>query len=97
MGSVVECGEEAELENENLIETFKYVCDGILVSLIGLVGVLGNVTSIVVLARPRLRDCFHRLLLALGEQNTIKTVNDYKRIDHLPQSIYLCNLMSVSL
>jgi len=104
MGSVVECGEEAELENENLIETFKYVCDGILVSLIGLVGVLGNVTSIVVLARPRLRDCFHRLLLALGNQNklkSIKTLNDHKRMDHLPQSISfwsinLCNQSKVT-
>ena len=61
---VSECGDE--LEDEKLVETFKYVCDGILVSLVGLVGVIGNLTSLFVLSRPKLRDAFHNLLFALG-------------------------------
>ena len=40
------------------VESYKYVCDGILVSLVGLVGVLGNVTAFLVLSRYR--NCYQR-------------------------------------
>ena len=42
-----------------------YWCDGVLVSVIGAVGLLGNLMAIVVLSRKNIRDLFHRLLLAL--------------------------------
>ena len=41
-------------------------CDGVLVSVIGAVGLLGNCMAIFVLARKDIRDLFHRLLLALA-------------------------------
>jgi len=45
---------------------YKYYCDGILVSIIGCLGVLGNLFSIFVLSKPKLQDCFHQLLIALA-------------------------------
>jgi hypothetical protein len=46
------------------VESYKYVCDGILVSLVGLVGVLGNVTAFLVLSRYRNHQRPHTKRLA---------------------------------
>ena len=67
---------------------YKYICDGLLVSIIGCLGILskfqwntfvfdsnclisGNLFSIYVLSKPKLQDCFHRLLIALACFDTI--------------------------
>ena len=39
---------------------YKYICDGLLVSIIGSLGLLGNLISCLVLTKPKLRDCFHQ-------------------------------------
>jgi len=57
------CGEMIE---NTIVNTYKYYCDGILVFIIGLVGIIGNICSILVLSRPKLQDCFHQLLIALA-------------------------------
>ena len=57
------CG---ELTENSTVDFYKYYCDGVLVLTIGLVGILGNICSILVLSRPRLQDCFHQLLIALA-------------------------------
>jgi len=59
---------EGELQ---VVEGYKYICDGVLVSIIGLIGVLGNLCAVLVLARPKLRDCFHQLLIALAFFDTL--------------------------
>lgn len=66
-----ECGVDPLGGDEKLVEEFKYYCEGILVSIVGCIGVLGNVTSLFVLSRPKLRDCFHNLLFALACFDTI--------------------------
>jgi len=58
------CGEE--FSYDFTVINYKYICDGLLVSIIGCLGVLGNLFSIYVLSKPKLRDCFHQLLLALA-------------------------------
>jgi len=68
----LECG--GEKADDKLVETFKFVCEGVLVAVIGLVGVIGNVLSLIVLSKPRLRDAFHNLLFALACFDTIYIV-----------------------
>jgi len=51
--------------NETVIN-LKYYCDGLLVSIIGCLGLIGNLIAVIVLARPKIQDCFHQLLLALA-------------------------------
>lgn len=45
---------------------YQYWFDGVLVSVIAVVGFVGNLLAIIVLSRPKLRDVFHQLLLALA-------------------------------
>jgi len=57
------CGESTENSTVNF---YKYYCGGVLVLTIGLIGILGDICSILVLSRPKLQDCFHQLLIALA-------------------------------
>jgi len=70
---MLECGGDSPGDDQ-LVESFKYIADGILVSLVGTIGVLGNISSLLVLSRPRLRDCFHNLLFALACFDTLYIV-----------------------
>jgi len=65
------CGEERSIEETEVVEWYKYTCDGILVSVIGLIGIIGNICAVLVLARPKLKDCFHQLLIALAFFDTL--------------------------
>lgn len=58
-------------QDPSVVEKFSYICDGILVFMIGLIGIIGNVISVLVLLRPKLRDCFHQLLIALAFFDTL--------------------------
>jgi len=55
------CGEERSIEETEVVEWYKYTCDGILVSVIGLIGIIGNICAVLVLVRPKLKDCFHQI------------------------------------
>lgn len=46
--------------------TYRFWFEGVLVSVISLIGLVGNLLAVVVLSRPKLRDVFHQLLLALA-------------------------------
>jgi len=59
-----DCG--TDFSNDATVINFKYYCDGLLISVVGCLGLIGNLIAVIVLARPRLRDCFHQLLLALA-------------------------------
>jgi len=60
--------------DDPVVLNYKYICDGVLVSIIGCLGVLGNIISLRVLSKPKLRDCFHQLLLALACFDTVYIV-----------------------
>ncbi len=46
---------------------YRFWCTGVLVSIVALVGLVGNLLAMVVLSRPKLRDdVFHQLLFALA-------------------------------
>eukprot|EP00096_Caligus_rogercresseyi_P007746 TRINITY_DN25769_c0_g1_i1.p1 TRINITY_DN25769_c0_g1~~TRINITY_DN25769_c0_g1_i1.p1 ORF type:complete len:392 (+),score=106.63 TRINITY_DN25769_c0_g1_i1:125-1300(+) len=48
------------------VKIYGFWFDGVLLSIVGLFGLVGNILSLVVLSRPKLRDVFHRLLSALA-------------------------------
>ena len=48
------------------VSLYKFWCDGVLVSVVAVVGFVGNLMALVVLSRPKLRDVFHQLLFALA-------------------------------
>ena len=59
-----DCG--TDFSEDATVINFKYYCDGLLISVVGCLGLVGNLIAVIVLARPKLRDCFHQLLLALA-------------------------------
>jgi len=62
------CGEPAQVDD------FKWWCDGLLVSIVGTIGFVGNTLALIVLSRPSLRDVFHQLLFALACFDTLYIV-----------------------
>lgn len=62
------CGKPAQVDD------FKWWCDGLLVSIVGTIGFVGNTLALIVLSRPSLRDVFHQLLFALACFDTLYIV-----------------------
>eukprot|EP00090_Calanus_glacialis_P018966 TRINITY_DN29289_c0_g1_i1.p1 TRINITY_DN29289_c0_g1~~TRINITY_DN29289_c0_g1_i1.p1 ORF type:complete len:381 (-),score=37.07 TRINITY_DN29289_c0_g1_i1:225-1367(-) len=60
--------------DDPVVVNYKYICDGLLVSIIGCLGVMGNIISLLVLSKPKLKDCFHQLLFALACFDTVYIV-----------------------
>ena len=56
---------------EDLPPQYSYYIDGILVTIFSILGLLGNTFTLVVLSRPSLKDCFHKLLAVLACFDTI--------------------------
>lgn len=63
-----------EFSNETLITsspTFDFWCNGILLNLIGMIGILGNSLSLIILSRPQMRSSINYLLIALARCDVI--------------------------
>lgn len=54
-----ECGNY----DPDYIAPYRLWCDGVLVSVVACVGLVGNILALVVLSRPRLRDVFHQVII----------------------------------
>ena len=52
---------------------FQWITEGVLISVIGSIGLLGNIISVAIFGRQRVQRLFHRLLLTLA---AFDTVND---------------------
>lgn len=50
---------------------FDFWCSGILINLIGMVGILGNSLSLIILSRPQMRSSINYLLIALARCDII--------------------------
>ena len=57
--------------DDPLVLNYKFICDGLLVSIIGFLGIFGNLACLLVLSQPKLRDCFHQLLFTLSCFDTV--------------------------
>ena len=44
----------------------RFYCEGVSISILGILGIFGNLLALVVLSRPKLRDIFHQLLFAVA-------------------------------
>ena len=68
---VLDCGPDPSNVTMAIVQNFRYYFDGVLVSIFGFIGIIGNILTIIVLMRPKFKDCFHKLLLALACYDTI--------------------------
>ena len=56
-------------EYERWLATFadpRFYCEGVSISVLGILGIFGNLLALIVLSRPNLRDVFHQLLFAVA-------------------------------
>lgn len=53
------------------ISEFDFWCSGILINLVGMVGILGNSLSLIILSRPQMRSSINYLLIALARCDII--------------------------
>lgn len=53
------------------ITAFDFWCSGILINLIGMIGILGNSLSLIILSRPQMRSSINYLLIALARCDII--------------------------
>ena len=60
------------------LRPYTFWFDGVLVSVIAIIGFVGNLLALIVLSRPKLRDVFHQLLLALVRLPRV----DFRRNHH---------------
>ena len=44
----------------------RFYCEGVSISVLGIIGLFGNLLALIVLSRPNLRDVFHQLLFAVA-------------------------------
>ena len=50
----------------NSIVDPRFYCEGVSISVIGILGLFGNLLALIVLSKPNLRDVFHQLLFAVA-------------------------------
>lgn len=63
--------DNATLPSTAWITTFDFWCCGILINLIGMIGILGNSLSLIILSRPQMRSSINYLLIALARCDII--------------------------
>lgn len=64
-------GENEIMASSAWITSFDFWCCGILINLIGMVGILGNSLSLIILSRPQMRSSINYLLIALARCDII--------------------------
>lgn len=63
--------ENITLPSSSWILDFDFWCSGVLINLIGMVGILGNSLSLIILSRPQMRSSINYLLIALARCDII--------------------------
>ena len=51
---------------------FQWTTEGLLMALVGVAGLVGNLTSVIIYGRQRVQRTFHRLLLTLAAFDTVR-------------------------
>ncbi|CAG9818443.1 unnamed protein product [Phaedon cochleariae] len=57
-----------------VINSFRFITNGLLINLVGLLGVLGNIISMIILSRPQMRSSINYLLIGLARIDTVLIV-----------------------
>lgn len=52
-------------------ELYRFITNGILLNLIGILGILGNVISMIILSRPQMRSSINYILIGLARVDTV--------------------------
>lgn len=56
---------------------FEFIIPGVLLNIVGFLGLLGNILSIIVLSRPQMKSSIHCLLLGLASYDSVLIVTRY--------------------
>lgn len=56
---------------EEWMEFYRFIVNGVLLNLIGILGILGNVISMIILSRPQMRSSINCLLIGLARIDTV--------------------------
>ncbi|CAG9861011.1 unnamed protein product [Phyllotreta striolata] len=59
------------LEDAEITTAFRFVINGLLMNIIGVLGVLGNIISMIILSRPQMRSSINYLLIGLARVDTV--------------------------
>lgn len=59
-----------QLESET-VNFFRFVTNGLFINIIGLLGILGNIISMIILSRPQMRSSINYLLIGLARIDTV--------------------------
>ena len=78
-----------------VVDDFEWATEGLLISLIGLVGLLGNVISIWKFSRQKVHRIFHNLLLCLAVFDVVTTYLYRVIFVVFASSILLCSVLLV--
>ena len=65
------CEMNATNITSSIILTYSYYFDGILVTVFGFIGLIGNIFTLVILKHPKFKSCFYQLLHALACFDTL--------------------------
>ena len=63
------CSRTDNPEYQKWLDTFadpRFYCEGVSISVLGILGIFGNLLALIVLSKPNLRDIFHQLLFAVA-------------------------------
>lgn len=71
-GTYIPCMQTVENSRED--ELFEFWSNGILLNLVGILGILGNVLSMIILSRPQMRSSINYLLIGLARCDTVLIV-----------------------
>ncbi|KAK9891705.1 hypothetical protein WA026_016503 [Henosepilachna vigintioctopunctata] len=69
--SVANITESCLKEEDEYLQTFRFITNGILLNIIGILGIFGNIISMIILSRPQMRSSINYLLIGLARIDTV--------------------------
>lgn len=69
--SMIDVNDTCIHEYDDELDCYRFLMNGILLSSIGLLGILGNIISMIILSRPQMKSSINYLLIGLARVDTV--------------------------